>query len=754
MTTGLDSLSPSRSKTRVRWVLAVLVAVFCLPISGWAAQVGTRISTYSGTIVRPSIVIPQQQGYNRTGYNRTGKTSQSSSIKAPSIRPIPSFRPAQQQPAKGRFVPSQPITRVGKTLNFLPPPVKTGLTSGDSYTVGPQDVLAIEVFDNPDLKGEYTVSEHGDIVFPLIGQVKVSDKTPDAIKAEITRLLEKDYLFNPIVRVDVSKYLSKKVKIMGNVDKPGEYYLDGPLRLFDLLTKAGGIAKQTGGTIMSGQKAHIVRAAPENASTASPDKTRTYYVDLHQLLVEGKDELNVYLQPGDVIFVPDTDQFHVIGEVKKTGTYPFEEGLTLLKAITLAGGLTEKGSSDNAVIKRMKNGRVVEMKANMDTLLSPDDTVYVPENLDSFQVIGEVKNPGSFRFKEGTSLLKAIALAGGLTEKAAADDAVIKRVQYGRTVEIRASMDTLLTPNDTVSIPEDKKYIHVVGEVKHADSFPYEKGITLLNAINYAGGATQKGSVEDAIIKRLSNGRTIEMKGGVDTRLQAGDTVFVPKARSVEVVGEVKNPGSIPYEPGMSLLKAIDLAGGATLEGSTEDAVIKRLNNGRMVEMKASMYTSVQPDDTVFVPEAKSVEVVGEVKRPGSIRYESGMSLLKAIDLAGGATLKGSVENAVIKRMSNGRVAEMKASMYTSVQPDDTIFVPELRSFHVTGEVKQPGSFPYEPRLTLLRAIAMAGGATKKAAPDDSIIKRVKNGKIEEIEATMDTLILPDDVIEVPLSFW
>jgi protein involved in polysaccharide export with SLBB domain len=173
-----------------------------------------------------------------------------------------------------------------------------------------------------------------------------------------------------------------------------------------------------------------------------------------------------------------------------------------------------------------------------------------------------------------------------------------------------------------------------------------------------------------------------------------------------------------------------------------------------MVEMKASMYTSVQPDDTVFVPEAKSVEVVGEVKRPGSIRYESGMSLLKAIDLAGGATLKGSVENAVIKRVSNGRVAEMKASMYTSVQPDDTIFVPELRSFHVTGEVKQPGSFPYEPRLTLLRAIAMAGGATKKAAPDDSIIKRVKNGKIEEIEATMDTLILPDDVIEVPLSFW
>ncbi|MCI5159431.1 MAG: hypothetical protein D3906_13555 [Candidatus Electrothrix sp. AUS1_2] len=204
----------------------------------------------------------------------------------------------------------------------------------------------------------------------------------------------------------------------------------------------------------------------------------------------------------------------------------------------------------------------------------------------------------------------------------------------------------------------------------------------------------------------------------------------------------------------MSLLKAIDLAGGATLEGSTEDAFIKRLQNGRMVEMKASMQTTVQPDDTVFVPEAKSVEVVGEVKNPGSIRYEHGMSLLKAIDLAGGATLKGSVEDAVIKRAGSDRVNEIKANMYTSLQPNDTVFVPEVRSFHVTGEVVQPGSFRYEPRLTLVRAIAMAGGATKKGAPDDAIIKRLKDGKVEEIEASMDTLIQPDDVIEVPLSFW
>ncbi|MGB5685793.1 MAG: SLBB domain-containing protein, partial [Candidatus Electrothrix sp.] len=607
MTTGSDSLSLCHSKRVACWILLV-IATICLPVLGQAMEKGRVLPVNnSNRTGQLSATIPSTRVYNgRTGRIFTatpstrvysgniGSVSGNSSIKT-----TPTFRSSSTLPAT--FRPVLPKPGIGGGDFLPPPPVNAGSAGGVSYIVGAEDILAIEVYDNPDLKGEYTVSANGDIVFPLIGQVKASGKNLAAIKDELTRLLEKDYLFNPIVSVDVSKYLSKKVKIMGNVGKPGIYYLDGPTRLFDLLTKAEGVSKQSGATVMSGQKVHITRAAPKINSATSPDNITTYYVDLHQLLVEGKDEANVYLQPGDVIFIPDASSFNVIGEVKQSGSFPYEEGTTLLKAISLAGGLTEKGTSDNAVIKRLQNGRIVEMQAGMDTLLAADDTVYIPENLDSFQVIGEVKNSGSFPFKEGTTLLKAIALSGGLTEKANSDDAVIKRMQHGRGVEMRAGMDTLLAPNDTVYIPEDKKFIHVMGEVKHADSFPYEKGITLLNAINYAGGATQKGSPENAVIKRLSNGRTIEMKGGVDTVLQPGDTVFVPEARSVEVVGEVKAPGSIPYEPGMSLLKAIDLAGGATLQGSTENAVIKRLQNGRGVEIKADLYTSVQPDDTIFV---------------------------------------------------------------------------------------------------------------------------------------------------------
>ncbi|MCI5144060.1 MAG: hypothetical protein D3923_00715 [Candidatus Electrothrix sp. AR3] len=248
----------------------------------------------------------------------------------------------------------------------------------NSYTVGPEDILSVDVYDNPDLKGLYTVTTHGDIVFPLLGQINVSGMTIAAIKDKLTTLLEKDYLYNPIVSVIISKYQSKKVKIIGNVGKPGIYYLDSPLRFFDLLTKAGGVSSQLG-TIMSGHKAHIIRnRAIQKRGKAATTKISTLYVDLHQLLIEGKDEANIYLQSGDVIYIPDGSYFHVVGEVKKIGSFPYEQGTTVLKAITLAGGATQKASTKNIAIKRLKNGKVLQLEANMDTLLKPDDIVDVP----------------------------------------------------------------------------------------------------------------------------------------------------------------------------------------------------------------------------------------------------------------------------------------------------------------------------------------------------------------------------------------
>jgi polysaccharide biosynthesis/export protein len=99
-------------------------------------------------------------------------------------------------------------------------------------------------------------------------------------------------------------------------------------------------------------------------------------------LTEGREEVNILLQDGDVIYVPEVQDagafIHVVGEVRSPGKFPYQEGMTVLKAITLAGGATQKAAQRNTVIKRMQDNRVQELKTTSDTLLEPDDIVDVP----------------------------------------------------------------------------------------------------------------------------------------------------------------------------------------------------------------------------------------------------------------------------------------------------------------------------------------------------------------------------------------
>lgn len=246
------------------------------------------------------------------------------------------------------------------------------------YTVGPDDVLAIEVYDNPDLTGEFTVSGDGNIVFPLLGQTKVSGLNVMEIQEILTHKLEKDYLYNPIVSVGIKLYRSKTVYILGNVGKPGVYYLERPTRLFDLLSKAEGLSQNLG-KIKNGQRIHIIREAGRYpAGNYKTGKDTSFYISLHQFLIEGKRELNIYVKEGDVIYIPGSQSVHVIGEVKKPGSFPYEEGMTVLKAITLAGGSNVKAADKNTVIKRIENNKEIKIKVSMGDLLKPDDIVEVP----------------------------------------------------------------------------------------------------------------------------------------------------------------------------------------------------------------------------------------------------------------------------------------------------------------------------------------------------------------------------------------
>ncbi len=243
------------------------------------------------------------------------------------------------------------------------------LSSALDYIVGAEDILKITVYDNPDLSTTARVSGDGMIKFPLIGEIKVAGLTASQISQEIASRLADGYVVDPHVSVFIEEYKSRKTTILGQVVKPGIYALSGNTTFLELLSKAGGLTKD------AGDKAVINRRAP--ASTSE----NIIMVDLKRLVEEGDATLDVALQDGDNIYVPKAGVFYITGEVKKPDAYKHEEGETVIKAVTTAGGFTDKASTGRVKIIRKLDGKekVIE-KAGMDEPVLPDDIIVVPES--------------------------------------------------------------------------------------------------------------------------------------------------------------------------------------------------------------------------------------------------------------------------------------------------------------------------------------------------------------------------------------
>jgi len=238
------------------------------------------------------------------------------------------------------------------------------------YIVGEGDVLKINVFGHDELTTVARVSGDGSIKFPLIGQIDVGRLTLLQISDKISKLLSDGYVIDPQVSIFVQEFRSKKAFIMGEVNKPGFHVLSGNTTFLELLSVAGGVTKD------AADKATIKRK-----SDAPNSEEIIITVDLRSLLEKGDTSRDVSIMDGDSIYIPKTGVFYATGEVMKPGEYKYMEGMTVIKAITVAGGFTGIASKGRVKIMRKVNGQeeVIE-KVKMDEPVFPDDVIVVPES--------------------------------------------------------------------------------------------------------------------------------------------------------------------------------------------------------------------------------------------------------------------------------------------------------------------------------------------------------------------------------------
>ncbi|KJR97921.1 MAG: periplasmic polysaccharide biosynthesis/export protein [Desulfobulbaceae bacterium BRH_c16a] len=235
------------------------------------------------------------------------------------------------------------------------------------YLVGPGDVLSITVYDNDDLKTKVRVSSDGAIVMPLLGQVNVNKLSISAITEKITGLLADGYIVNPQVNVFVDEFRSKKVVVLGNVNKPGLIELSGPTTFLELISKAGGFDKDAGDTATIKRKG----TGQENVIV----------INLISLVRGGDLTQNMQINDEDTVYITRAGMCYVTGEVGTPGTYPCGEGATVLKLVALAKGFTGKASKSGIDIVRMDGDKKNIIKdVSLDTPVRHNDVIVVPES--------------------------------------------------------------------------------------------------------------------------------------------------------------------------------------------------------------------------------------------------------------------------------------------------------------------------------------------------------------------------------------
>jgi polysaccharide biosynthesis/export protein len=245
------------------------------------------------------------------------------------------------------------------------------------YRVGPQDVLTITSYDQADLSGKFTVEADGTFTYPLIGRVKAGSLTLRGLEELLkTRLKDEGFFRNPQVTVSVETYKSQKIYVIGEVRSPGPVALSGDMTLVEAIARAGSMLPTASG------EAIIVHASPDATGPTLPSlDANTERVDL-RALQNGTSRQNIVLRDGDTISVPKAESVYVLGAVKNPNAYALQQkNTTVMQALSLAGGVTDRGSMSRIKITRFIKGDKKEIKAKLTDIVQPNDTIYVNDRL-------------------------------------------------------------------------------------------------------------------------------------------------------------------------------------------------------------------------------------------------------------------------------------------------------------------------------------------------------------------------------------
>ncbi len=533
------------------------------------------------------------------------------------------------------------------------------------YRLGPGDRVGIYLLGKIQKNFDVVVNVEGKIFIPTVGVMSVTDLSIDQFQKNLQRQLSR-YYDNFSLNIMLIEPKHVPVIIVGDVERPGKYFLSSLNTVLDAVLVAGGPTS---------------RGSLRNIQVYRQEKLHTI-VDLYKFLMEGEAKQQIFLQPQDKIVVPLIEAIVTVkGEVRRPARFELKFGgkERVSDVINLAGGFTDLAFLDKIEISRLlANGersvlyvdyRQIQENENCaaNILLKNDDQLQIFSILEqrypkSVFIHGEVKRPGEYPFEENLHMLDLLLKAGNLTRSAYVLECEVAKIDPKTPTEFKkinlqqllkdpsSSENVLLEEDDRVFIRKIPEWevgptIEINGEVQFPGIYAItEDSTTLYEVMKKAGGFTKEALVREATLVRRSAKMMIDKEYErlkQLTRDQMSDTEYeyLVMKQNMQDIGRI----------------VVDFHRLYIQRDLSEDVLL-------------------EDGDVINVPKApKVVYITGRVARPGGVVHVEGEKIQYYLKKAGGATWDARLRRTKVTKVTGEIIDDEDVKR---LRPGDIIWVP------------------------------------------------------------------------------
>ena len=576
------------------------------------------------------------------------------------------------------------------------------LPVGPDYVVGPGDSLSIDLWGGVSGKLVRLVDRQGRVTLPDAGPVQVSGRSLGEVQEAVQKAIGTQFR-DTSADVSVSRLRTIRVYVVGEVEQPGAYDISSLSTALNALVAAGGATRQGS-----------LRALKHMRGRQELEE-----IDAYDLLLRGVAPDARRLENGDTLMVPPVGpEVTVTGMVRRPAIYELHGEKTVAEVLGLAGGILPAAALRHVEVQRLEAHEKrtmlsldlsAEQNASTELIsfkVQDGDEIHIfpiaAYNQDTIYLQGHVLRPGRYSYHEGMKLTDLVTSYKDVLPEPAA--------HYGEIIRLN---------------PPDFR--------------PTVVSFDLASAMK-----------DPAAAPSLQPLDTVRIFSRFD---------FEP-APTVSVMGEVRSPGTFRTSGQASLRDAVYLAGGLTQDAARDAAQVFRINpDGSSRIFSVSLEEALagapaanimlEPRDRLLIHkntsrvEPSSVEIQGEVAKPGRYPYTGNMHVEDLIRAAGGLKLSADTKTADLTRYaaSGGAPQQMQLSLTSlsngnptedvALHRGDVLAIRQLpgwndvgASVKVSGEVNHPSTYGIQPGERLSSVLGRAGGYTAQAYPYGAVLMR------------------------------